>query len=85
MSCGAPVIAARIPSLIEILGEEAAILVPPTDTQALARSLKRLLDDQETRQRLSLAGPRRAAKFTWERTARETIDVYQQILRAPKD
>jgi glycosyltransferase involved in cell wall biosynthesis len=85
MSCGAPVIAARIPSLIEILGEEAAILVPPTDTQALARSLKRLLDDQETRQRLLLAGPRRAAEFTWERTARETLDVYQQILRAPKD
>ncbi len=83
MSCGAPVIAGRIPSLIEILGDEAAILLPPTDAQSLVRSLKELFDAQEMRRRLSLAGQRRAAAFTWERTARLTLDVYQQILRAP--
>jgi len=84
MSCGAPVIAGRIPALLETLGDEAAILLPPTDTQALARSLDELLNNQEMRRRHSLAGQRCAAKFTWERTAQMTHDIYEQVLGTAK-
>lgn len=84
MTCGAPVIASRIPSLLEILGDEAAILLPPTDTQALVRTLYELLANQELRRRLTLAGQLRASKFTWERTAQLTLDVYEKVLRTVK-
>ena len=85
MSCGAPVIASRIPALSETLGDEAALLVQPTDVQALGHSIVELIDNQELRRRLSLAGQQRVAGFTWERTARLTLKVYEQALKRKKE
>jgi glycosyltransferase involved in cell wall biosynthesis len=81
MACGAPVIAGRIPSLIETVGPDAARLVPPTDTQALARSILEVLADENARHVLSEAGRERAAQFSWERTARLTLEVYEAALK----
>jgi glycosyltransferase involved in cell wall biosynthesis len=80
MSCGAPVVASCIAALCETLGDEAALLFPPTDAHALARSICELIDDPDARRRLSRAGQKRAARFTWERTARLTLEVYEQAL-----
>lgn len=77
MACGAPVITSRIPALEETTGG-AAILVEPTNVQALAGAIADLLDSDDLRSRLSALGRSRAAEFTWERTARLTLDVYEK-------
>jgi glycosyltransferase involved in cell wall biosynthesis len=82
LACGAPVIAGRIPSLQETLGS-AARLVEPLDVDALARSILELLQDGNQRALLKSAGPQHAGKFSWEQTARLTLDVYHQLLKVP--
>jgi glycosyltransferase involved in cell wall biosynthesis len=79
LACGAAVIGGRIPSLQEVLGD-AARLVAPLDVEALAQSIIELLEDEHERQRLVAGGPEHAAKFSWERTARETLDVYRGVV-----
>ncbi len=75
MACGRPVVATRAGSLPEIVGQ-AGILVPPGDERTMAETLLRLLDDQVMSDRLGELCLARAAGFTWERTVRETVDVY---------
>ncbi|MBA2503096.1 MAG: glycosyltransferase family 4 protein [Pyrinomonadaceae bacterium] len=79
MACGAPVITTRIPSIMETVGD-AARLVEPTDVDALARNIIDLLADAEARATLSAAGLARAAQFSWEKTARMTLEVYREML-----
>lgn len=78
MSCGAPVIATRVASLPEVLGE-AACLVPTADEGHLARAIAELLADGERRREMSRAGLRRAAGFTWKATAAGTAEVYRSL------
>ena len=80
MACGAPVIASRIPSLMETAGD-AACFVRAEDSRELAQSIIRLLDDSGERQRLSRAGLQRAGKFSWESTAAATLNTYRQVLK----
>jgi len=80
MALGAPVVCAHAASLPEVVGD-AALLVPPGDAAALARTLARVLDDPALRERLSRAGRERAAQFTWERTAAATVAVYREALQ----
>ncbi len=80
MACGAPVVTSRVPSLTETVGD-AARLVSPTDYQELAQAIVHLLRDSGERERLSSAGLRRAAEFSWEKTARATLDVYREALK----
>ena len=42
-----------------------------------------MLGDSDLRERLAAAGPERAAQFTWERTARRTLEVYERVMGAP--
>jgi glycosyltransferase involved in cell wall biosynthesis len=81
MACGAPVIASRIPSIVEAVGSDAARLVSPTDAQSLARSIIEILSDENERQQLSLTGQQRAGEFSWEKTARATLAVYDEALK----
>jgi glycosyltransferase involved in cell wall biosynthesis len=80
MACGAPVITSRIPSIVEAVGT-AASLVSPTDVQGLAQAITQLLEDQNKRSHFASAGIQRAAEFTWEKTARATLDVYEEALK----
>jgi glycosyltransferase involved in cell wall biosynthesis len=79
MACGAPVITSDVPSLTETVGN-AALLVAPTDVQKLARAIVEMLRDQEQRTHFSRMGLERASQFTWERTARLTLDVYSKAI-----
>lgn len=81
MACGAPVVTSRIPSIIETVGT-AARLVAPTDVYSLAQAIADLLKNEEEQRHLSAAGMKRAAQFTWEQTARATLDVYHSVLSA---
>lgn len=79
MACGAPTLASLTSSIPEVAGE-AALLVDPTDVGAIADGLARLIDDDALRSRLSTAGIQRAAQFSWQRCAQETVEAYRQAL-----
>lgn len=74
MACGTPVLTSTTTSLPEVAGD-AALLVDPHDPQAIASGLARLLADERLRETLRSRGFARAAQFTWERCARETLHV----------
>ena len=78
MACGAPVVASAAGNLTQ-LGADAALLVPPGDVAALSGALRTVLDDPAVAGRLRGAGVRRAAGYTWRRTAEQTIAVYQRV------
>ncbi|UCC62816.1 MAG: glycosyltransferase family 4 protein [Anaerolineae bacterium] len=80
MACGAPVVCARIPSLLEV-GADAALYFDPTSVAAMADALKRALADPDLRADLRQRGLARAAQFSWERAAQETLCAYRQMLR----
>ncbi len=75
MSRGVPVACSNASSLPEIVGD-AGLLFDPHDAGAIAAALRRLLAGGPEIEALRQAGRARAAKFTWERTARGTLDVY---------
>ena len=79
MACGLPVVASTAPALREVL-DDAALLVHPQDVVALAEAMAAALRDEPLRSRLRQAGLRRAAQFSWERTARETVAVYDEAV-----
>jgi glycosyltransferase involved in cell wall biosynthesis len=79
LACGTPVITSTASSLPEVAGD-AALLVDPEDTAALADAIGRLLAEPALAARLREAGPRQAARFSWPGTAAATIAVYRDIL-----
>lgn len=78
MAAGTPVVASNAAAIPEVLGD-AALLVDPTDEDALAEGLRRALLSEGTRRELRERGRARAATFTWERTVRETLAVYDRV------
>lgn len=81
MACGTPVVTSNVTSLPEVVGD-AAITLDPTDEEALGRAIHRALTDAPLRTRLREAGLARAALFSWERTAAETLAVYRKVAEA---
>lgn len=79
MACGTPVVTSNASSLPEVVGD-AAVLVDPTDVQALICAMSAVLDNKELRGELRAKGPTQAAKFSWENAARETLAVYTSLL-----
>lgn len=80
MACGVPVVASRIPSLVEVTGD-CALHFAPESAQELAQHLARLLTDEALRARLSSSGLARAARFTWEEAARQTLEIYAEVMK----
>ena len=81
MACGAPLICSNASALPEVVGD-AALLVNPRDAAEIARTIACVLDDAAQRDDLGAKSLARAAQFSWERTARETLQVYRAA-RAP--
>jgi glycosyltransferase involved in cell wall biosynthesis len=79
MSCGTPVVVADRASLPEVVGD-AGLLVDPESPEDLAEALKRVLTDGTERARMRQAGLEQAESFSWERVARETRAVYEDVL-----
>jgi glycosyltransferase involved in cell wall biosynthesis len=79
MACGAPVLVSRAGSLPEIVGD-AGLIFEPLDPGALSSALQRVLTDAPLAADLRRRGLERARRFSWERTARETLAVYQRVL-----
>jgi len=81
MACGCPVIVSNVASLPEITGE-AAIKVKPHDADGLAKAIRMVLSDGQLRQELVLKGLDHAQQFSWEKAARETVEVYEKVERS---
>jgi glycosyltransferase involved in cell wall biosynthesis len=82
MARGVPVACSNASSLPEVAGD-AALLFDPRDEQAIASALRRLLDEPALAASLRARGLVRAREFTWERTARLTLDSYARALGRP--
>jgi glycosyltransferase involved in cell wall biosynthesis len=74
---GTPTACSNASSLPEV-GGDAVLYFDPTDVGAIARAIARLLQDSALRERLRLVGPERARMFTWEQTARATVESYRR-------
>ena len=81
MSAGVPVVAADRGAAPEVAGD-AAMLVSPDDQHALAAGLAKVLDDTSLQRELADLGRRRAADFTWDRAATQTLELYTRIAAA---
>ncbi len=82
MACGTPVITSNVTSLPEVAGD-AAVLVAPTNVQAIVETISRLQNDSIYHQELSSKGLARARLFTWEATAEQIATTYEKLI-APK-
>jgi glycosyltransferase involved in cell wall biosynthesis len=80
MACGAPVITSDVSSLPEVVGK-AGLTHAPKDTRALTEAMAKLLEDETAREHFRREGLKQAAKFSWERAARETQSIYNEVLK----
>lgn len=80
MAHGTPVIGSNTSSLPEVVGD-AGLLVDPHSAEAIAQAMQRLLEDDTLHSALSVRGRQRSARFSWDNTARKTLEVYQLLLR----
>ena len=79
MACGCPVACAATHSLPELAGE-AAVYFDPYNEDAMAQALNQLATDAKLRSSLIAAGFAQNRKFTWTKTATDTLSVYREIL-----
>jgi glycosyltransferase involved in cell wall biosynthesis len=80
MACGVPVVVSNTTSLPEVVGES-GLAVEPTDIDAITAALRKLLNEPAFATTLKEAGVERARTFSWERCARETLEVYAAVSR----
>jgi glycosyltransferase involved in cell wall biosynthesis len=80
MRCGCPVIASNISSLPEV-GGDAIRCFDPREPEAIAEMMRRVAEDSTLRENMVFQGRARAARFSWNKCARETYAVYKHALR----
>jgi glycosyltransferase involved in cell wall biosynthesis len=81
MACGTPVVTANIASMPEVAGG-GAVLVDPMDSADIARGMLAVATDYALRDRLRAFGLERAAQFTWDHAAAQTIEAYLEVAGA---
>jgi glycosyltransferase involved in cell wall biosynthesis len=79
MACGTPVVAAKIQVLVEI-ADKAVLFADPKKPEDMAEKISELLENSELRAQLIRKGGERAKEFSWDKTAKETIDLYHQVI-----
>lgn len=83
MSCGAPVVTSKTSSMPEVAGD-AAVVVDPLSAGELAFALETVLEEEGLRADMKKKGLARAAAFSWDRCAQETLEVYRKVFASPK-
>jgi len=79
LACGTPVVGSDAASIPEVVGD-AGVLLPPDDVEGMARALVQLATDDGFRAELSRRALAQATRFSWGRTARETLAAYQEVV-----
>ena len=82
MACGTPVMTSNVSSLPEVVGD-AALTVSPDNLFEIAHGLREVLLNETLRAELIEKGYRQVRRFSWERTAREVLETYREVLRTP--
>ena len=80
LASGAPVIASRVTSLPEVVGD-AGLLIDPTSVEDLAKAMTLVLTDRDCRARLRSLALQQAARFSWRGAAEETLALYRRTQR----
>ncbi len=80
MTLGAPVVTSNTSSLPEVAGE-AAILIDPNNVISLAEAILNIISDRTLRSNLISMGKKQAKLYSWERTAKETLNAYWSLLK----
>ncbi|MDO6355768.1 glycosyltransferase family 1 protein [Caloramator sp. CAR-1] len=75
MSCKTPVITSNVTSIPEIVGD-GALLIDPKDIDALQKAIEELLSNDKLREDIANKGYERSKLFTWEKTVKETLNIY---------
>ena len=78
MASGTPVVSSSVSSLPETLGD-AALLIDPYNISEITLGIKSVLEDKNLADRLKQKGIKRAEKYNWENTTRETLDIFKEI------
>jgi glycosyltransferase involved in cell wall biosynthesis len=78
MACGTPVIASNRMSVPEI-GGDAALIVDPDNVREMSEAIYRVISDEKLKQTLIKKGYERVRKFTWEKAAQETLEVFREV------
>jgi glycosyltransferase involved in cell wall biosynthesis len=79
MACGAPCVTSDRGGLPELCGDAGLCYRPVADDRALAEAIDRVLCDEGLRRQMAERSLQQAEQFTWERTARETLAVYDHV------
>mgnify|MGYP001827466760 CR=1 FL=1 len=79
LSCGVPVVGSDASSIPEVVGD-AGVLVPPDDTRNMAGALIALATETTLRDQLAVRARAQAARFSWEKTAWQTLEAYESVL-----
>jgi glycosyltransferase involved in cell wall biosynthesis len=80
LAAGVPTACSRIEPLAGIAAD-AALQFEPTDDAMLLEAMRRIVSDEQLREQLAAAGPKRAAMFSWTTTARLTLDALRDAAR----
>ncbi|HEX2909158.1 MAG TPA: glycosyltransferase family 1 protein [Chloroflexia bacterium] len=80
MACGTPTLISNDPALLEVSGSEAGVVVNPYSVDDMAGGLYRLLTDSALVERLRMRGPIHARQYTWEECARQTVELYEEMV-----
>lgn len=79
MSCGAPVVSSNTSSLPEVVGD-AGVLLPPKGEKLWAEKMAEVLNNGKLRITMGNKGVEQAKKFSWDKCAKETIEVYKKAM-----
>lgn len=79
MACGTPVVASNVYAVPEATGNAAILVDDPDDVEGFASAMERLATDQRLRDEHHDVGLQQASRFTWERCARDILDLYRSV------
>jgi glycosyltransferase involved in cell wall biosynthesis len=79
MACGCPVVTSNVSSLPEVAGD-AAVLLDPLRSEAIAEAIRSVLADPALSSNLGRRGRVQASRFSWQRCAQETLNVYHEAV-----
>ncbi len=80
MACGTPVVVSNVSAMPEVVGD-AGLLVDPNDISEMTVGMYRVLTDDQLRQEMIHKGLARAACFSWDKAARQTLELYARVIQ----
>jgi glycosyltransferase involved in cell wall biosynthesis len=80
MACGCPVVSSSVSAIPEVVGDAGLLIKDPLNKLILADAMEQVITKETLRQRLHTKGIERAARFSWKKTAQETLEIFADML-----